>query len=71
MHSTEPREAEWRYLTGEEWEGTRLLFDMTRSSGKTLLRFSHANWKAETGYFTMCTITWGELMCRLKATAEG
>ncbi|MGH9775824.1 MAG: SRPBCC family protein [Candidatus Acidiferrales bacterium] len=67
----EPREAEWRCVTGEEWNGTRLLFNMTHSNGKTLLRFTHANWKAESDYFVMCTTTWGGLMFRLKATAEG
>src|SRR5229473_4045241 len=69
--SAEPREAEWRCLTGQEWAGTRLVFDMTHTSGKTHLRFSHADWQAETDYFTMCTTTWGELMYRLKAAAEG
>jgi hypothetical protein len=44
---------------------------MRENNGKTLLRFSHADWKAETDYFVMCTTTWGELMYRLKATAEG
>jgi hypothetical protein len=35
------------------------------------VRLSHADWQAETDYFTMCTTTWGELMYRLKAAAEG
>jgi hypothetical protein len=64
----EPRQAEWRCLIGQEWAGTRLVFDMTHTSGKTLLRFAHADWQAETDYFTTCTTTWGELMYRLKAT---
>jgi hypothetical protein len=29
------------------------------------------DWRAETDYFVACTTTWGELMFRLKATAEG
>ncbi len=56
----------------EEWNGTRLLFELVeQKAGRTLLRFSHADWKAETDYFVACTTTWGELMFRLKAAAEG
>jgi uncharacterized protein YndB with AHSA1/START domain len=69
--STRPRDAEWRCISGQEWNGTRLLFEMTPNSAKTLLRFTHADWNSETDYFVMCTTTWGELMFRLKATAEG
>jgi len=67
----EAREVEWSCLTGKEWSDTRLLFAMTHDKGKTLLRFTHADWKAQTDYFVNCTTTWGELMYRLKATAEG
>lgn len=35
------------------------------------MRFAHADWKAETDYFASCNTTWGELMYRLKAAAEG
>jgi hypothetical protein len=36
-----------------------------------LLRFTHADWAADTDYFVSCTTTWGELMFRLKSAAEG
>jgi uncharacterized protein YndB with AHSA1/START domain len=67
----EPREAEWRCVSGREWNGTRLVFELRDDKGKTFLRFSHAGWESETEYFVMCTTTWGELMYRLKAAAEG
>jgi hypothetical protein len=38
---------------------------------KTTVRFTRADWKEETDYFVSCTTTWGELMFRLKAAAEG
>jgi hypothetical protein len=60
--SVTPQVTEWRCLTGQEWAGTRLSFDLKENNGKTLLRFSHADWKAETDYFVMCTATCGELM---------
>jgi hypothetical protein len=69
--SAEPRAAEWRVLTGDEWSGTRIVFELMPNKAATVLRFTHADWKEETDYFSMCTATWGELMFRLKATAEG
>lgn len=66
-----PRQAHWLCQTGKEWSGTRLLFDLAEQNGKTLLRFTHADWQAETDYFVSCTTTWGELMFRIKAVAEG
>jgi len=66
-----PAEAEWLCLSGNEWKGTKLAFQLTESKGQTLLRFTHANWEAETDYFVSCSTTWGALMFRIKATAEG
>jgi hypothetical protein len=36
-----------------------------------VLRFTHAGWAAATDYFFSCNTTWGALMMRLKAAAEG
>ena len=67
-----PREAEWLCESGQEWSGTKLLFALTQSNAAaTVVRFTHANWQSETDYFISCTTTWGELMFRLKAAAEG
>ena len=71
IHNSAPWTAEWACQTGKEWIGTRLLFELTETSGKTQLRFTHADWKAETAYFVSCTKVWEELMLRLKAAAEG
>jgi hypothetical protein len=66
-----PRQGHWLCQSGKEWSGTRLLFDIAEQKGQTLLRFTHADWRAETDYFVSCNTTWGELMFRLKAAAEG
>src|SRR5262249_24979040 len=63
--------AEWRCETGDEWNGTRLVFRMVESPGGSELAFSHAGWRAESDSCLHCNTTWGELMYRLKATAEG
>jgi uncharacterized protein YndB with AHSA1/START domain len=63
--------SEWLCETGREWEGTRIIFQLEPAASGTLLRFSHAGWKADTDYFVSCNTTWGELMFRLKAVVEG
>jgi uncharacterized protein YndB with AHSA1/START domain len=66
-----PLRAHWQCESGKEWSGTHLLFDLTDQNGGTQLRFTHADWAAETDYFVSCNTTWGELMFRLKNAAEG
>ena len=63
--------AEWLCTSGHEWSGTKLLFELTPSKTGAQLRFTHADWQAETDYFVSCTTVWGELMFRLKSAAEG
>jgi uncharacterized protein YndB with AHSA1/START domain len=66
-----PSRTEWACLSGQEWEGTKLLFQLSEHKGQTLLRFVHAGWEEETDYFVLCSTTWGALMFRIKAVAEG
>ncbi|HWY22387.1 MAG TPA: hypothetical protein VNX26_14265 [Candidatus Acidoferrum sp.] len=66
-----PTHSEWLVETGAEWSGTRLIFHLDAITSGTNLRFTHADWRSETEYFVNCTTTWGELMFRLKAAAEG
>jgi len=62
---------DWRCESGQEWAGTDIRFDLTPDKAATVLRFTHANWRAATDYFTSCNTTWGELMFRIAADAEG
>jgi hypothetical protein len=64
--------AAWRCESGDEWSGTRLVFDLQPAgNNETALKFAHAGWRNATDYFVSCNTTWGELMYRLKAAAEG
>jgi hypothetical protein len=65
------RKAAWQVETGEEWRGTRLVFEMEARKAATLVRFTHAGWAGASEYFVSCNTTWGALMYRLKAAAEG
>ena len=65
------RKAVWECETGQEWTGTRLVFDLEAQSATTLVRFTHAGWARASEFFVSCNTTWGGLMFRLKAAAEG
>lgn len=71
LESQSAHEVVWRCETGNEWNGTRLRFEPRYQAPMTTLRFMHEGWANETDYFTSCNTTWGELMYRLKAVAEG
>ncbi len=64
-------EVAWLCQSGKEWKGTKLLFQLTPGNKRTLVKFTHAAWQSETDYFVACNTTWGELLFRLKAAAEG
>ncbi len=66
-----PTKAEWLCQSGKEWQNTKLVFELAEDKNGALLRFTHADWQAETDYFISCNTTWGELMFRLKAATEG
>ena len=66
-----PSRAEWRCETGDEWNGTTISFSLEARGAGTALLFTHDGWRSETDYFLNCNTTWGALMYRLKAAAEG
>jgi hypothetical protein len=70
--SIEPmRKTVWQCETGQEWSSTRLMFDLEAQGATTLVRFTHAGWAKASEFFVSCNTTWGGLMFRLKAAAEG
>lgn len=71
IHESSTWTTECLCQTGQEWAGTRLLFELMETSGKTRLSFTHADWKAKTDYYVSCTKVWEELMLRLKSATEG
>lgn len=66
-----PGKVAWRCESGEEWLNTTLTFLLSSGGSSVLLDFAHAGWHEETPYFSSCNTTWGALMFRLKAAAEG
>ena len=66
-----PAGAEWVCESGEQWNGTRIAFQLEARGKQTFVRFTHGDWRDASEYFVACNTTWGELMFRLKAVAEG
>jgi hypothetical protein len=59
----------------EEWNGTELVFDISRKGGKTELRFTHIGLVPEIECYDGCSGAWGfyvnESLRRLITTGEG
>ena len=66
------RQVVWTCRGGNpEWVGTTLTWTIEPSDGGSLLRFTQSGWRDMTDMVATCNSTWGELMYRLKASAEG
>jgi uncharacterized protein YndB with AHSA1/START domain len=48
-----PTQVEWACETGDEWNSTRIAFQMEAIESGTLLRFTHAGWRAESDDFVL------------------
>ncbi len=55
----------------DEWEATKLIWDIRSGGDASSVRFTHADWREVTSLFAVCNSTWGELMYRLKDYLEG
>jgi uncharacterized protein YndB with AHSA1/START domain len=55
----------------DEWERTEVEFHLAPKEGGVLLHFAHRGWRSLGGEYARCNTTWGGLMHRLKAAAEG
>lgn len=68
---TPGKKVEWKCITSiEEWVDTNISFDLERKDERTLLRFSHSDWKAVTDTFAGCNYDWGRFMASLKLFCE-
>jgi uncharacterized protein YndB with AHSA1/START domain len=66
-----PTRATWVCETGKEWADTRLMFELLPRGTGTGLRFTHSGWRQASEYFVSCNTTWGGLLFRLRAVAQG
>lgn len=65
------KKVEWKCINSiEEWIDTDISFDMEEKEGSTILRFTHAGWRAATDTFAGCTYDWALFMKSLKSFCE-
>lgn len=65
------KRVEWQCINSiEEWIDTTITFDLEEKDGHTILRFTHAGWKAVTDTFADCNYDWGRFMASLKSLCE-
>lgn len=61
------KRVEWKCINLiEEWIGTDIFFDMEEKEGSTILRFTHAGWRATTDTFAGCNYDWALFMKSLQ-----
>jgi len=61
----------WECIQGDkEWIGTRFLFELEESEGKTIMRFAHTDWNEDTDMYALCNYHWGRYMTSLKQYCE-
>jgi uncharacterized protein YndB with AHSA1/START domain len=67
------RMARWRcvgHLSGEEWIGTELFFELRTRPDHTVLRFSHRRWLEATDFLRYCSVRWALYLVSLKNLVE-
>jgi len=63
----------WRcvdHLSGEEWIGTEVLFELVAEPDRTVLRFSHLRWLEATDFLRACSVRWALYLVSLKNLVE-
>lgn len=54
---------EWECIVGDkEWIGTSFKFELEEKDDKSILRFTHGDWREETDFFASCNYHWGYYM---------
>jgi uncharacterized protein YndB with AHSA1/START domain len=65
------QKVEWLCLVGEsEWIDTTFVYDLESNEEKTVLRFTHGNWRESTDFFASCNYHWGYYLRSLKLLCE-
>lgn len=68
---TQNKKSEWKITKStDEWVATTISFDLEEKDGKTILRFTHAGWRAATDLFAECNYAWARFMTSLKLYCE-
>jgi len=65
------KKVEWKCIRSiDEWVDTTISFELEQKGEKTLLRFSHAGWRAVTDMFAGCNYDWARFLMSLQSLCE-
>lgn len=65
------KKVKWQCVASlQEWVGTYICFELEAKNEKTLVRFTHGDWKQITDLFAGCTYDWARFMTSLKSLCE-
>jgi uncharacterized protein YndB with AHSA1/START domain len=69
--AAEGRRLQWHCVGGPPpWVDTDVVFDLTESDGRTVVRFDHAGWREDEEMVRVVTFGWGQILPRLKQHTE-
>lgn len=68
----EDSRVEWKCIRSiEDWIDTTIIFDLEEiDETKTILRFTHKDWKMVNDVFAGCTYDWSRFLMSLKSLSE-
>jgi uncharacterized protein YndB with AHSA1/START domain len=67
----EGRHLRWRCVGGPPpWVDTDVVFDLSETDGRTLVRFDHTGWRDDEEMVRIVTFGWGQILPRLKQHSE-
>jgi len=62
---------QWRCVNGaKEWIGTRVMFDLKREGGRTILLFAQRGWRTQGEFMHYCSTRWAVYLLSLKSLLE-
>ena len=65
------RQVHWRFSEGpEEWIGTEVTFDLSRSGDSTIVMFAHRNWREFVEFTAHCSMKWATFLLSLRDLVE-
>jgi uncharacterized protein YndB with AHSA1/START domain len=56
--------------TKDDWDGTKVTFDLTEDNGRTRLLFGHREWKQSNDFYAHCTMKWATFLLSLREYVE-
>jgi uncharacterized protein YndB with AHSA1/START domain len=65
------QEVRWRIKRGpEEWIGTEVVFSLAQVEDRTIVNFSHRNWREAIEFTAHCSMKWATFLLSLRDLVE-